>query len=263
MAIDRKQPNPMKCSDDIATFNKIKQEQRLYQFLTGIDEKFEVIRRDLLMQEKTPSVESAYAVVRREAARLQILKPTTSSEKNTSLEEVAIGLTARNRPPEQGQGWSRPETFGRRPSQRDKEDKSHLYCTHCGMKKHTKETCFKIVGYPEWWEDFKQKNRKAATVVDIPQTTSNCGDTRREEEAKPQVIYGRVAVTHGGKRREEDTSPEKSDQWIFDCGATDTMTHDPYDFNNLSIPIKTHIETASGELVTVQGEGSIVFFEKN
>ena len=53
MAIDRKQPNPMKCSDDIATSNKIKQEQKLYQFLTGIDEKFEVIKRDLLMQEKT------------------------------------------------------------------------------------------------------------------------------------------------------------------------------------------------------------------
>jgi len=88
----------MKCSDDIVTFNKIKQEQRLYQFLSGIDEKFEVIRRDLLMQEKTPSVESAYAAVRREAARLQILKPTTSSEGNTSLGEVGIDLTARNRP---------------------------------------------------------------------------------------------------------------------------------------------------------------------
>jgi len=128
------------------------------------------------------------------------------------------------------------------------------------MKKHTKETCFKIVGYPEWWEDFKQKNRKTAIVVGISQTTSNCnGETRREEEAKPQVVHGRVAVTHGGKRRKEDTSPEKSDQWIFDCAATDTMTYDPHDFNNLSTPIKTHIETASGELVAVQGEGSIVF----
>ena len=37
------------------------------------------------------------------------------------------------------------------------------------------------------------------------------------------------------------------------------MTHDPHDFNNLSTPVKTHIETASGELVVVQGEGSIVF----
>jgi len=81
------------------------------------------------------------------------------------------------------------------------------------MKKHTKETCFKIVGYPEWWKDFKQKNRKVATIVRIPQTTSNYnGDTRREEEAKLQVVHGRVAVSHGGKRREEDTSPGRSDQ---------------------------------------------------
>jgi len=40
------------------------------------------------------------------------------------------------------------------------------------------------------------------------------------------------------------------------------MTHDPHDFNNLSTPVKTHIETASGELVVVQGEGSIVFSKK-
>jgi len=64
------------------------------------------------------------------------------------------------------------------------------------------------------------------------------------------------------KKREEDTSLEKSDQWIFYCGATDTMTHDPHDFNNLSTPVKTHIETVSGELVAVQGEGSIVFSKK-
>ena len=40
------------------------------------------------------------------------------------------------------------------------------------------------------------------------------------------------------------------------------MTHDPHDFNNLSTPVKTHIETASGELVAVQGEGSIVFSKR-
>jgi len=48
------------------------------------------------MQEKTSSVEFAYAAVRREVARLQILKPTTSNEENTSLGEVEIDLTARN-----------------------------------------------------------------------------------------------------------------------------------------------------------------------
>jgi len=56
------------------------------------------------------------------------------------------------------------------------------------------------VGYSEWWENFKQKNHKAATVVGISQTTSNYnGDTRREEEPKPQLVHGRATVTHGGK----------------------------------------------------------------
>jgi len=213
MTIDRKQPNPMKCSNDIATFNKIQQEQRLYQLLIGKDENFEVIKRDLLMQEKTPLLESAYAAIRMKAARLQILKPTTSSEGNTLLGKLEIGLTARNRPPGQGHGWSCLETAGQRPSQRDKEDKSHLHSTHCEMKKQINETCFKIVGYPEWWEDSKSKNHKTATAIGIPQTTSSSGgDTRREEEAKSKVVHGRAAVTHGRKKKEKDTSLGKFDQ---------------------------------------------------
>jgi len=76
---------------------------------------------------------------------------------------------------DKGQGCSRLETVGRRPSQRHMEDKGHIHCTHYGRKKHTKETCFKIVGYPEWWKDSKPKNRKAATAT----------------------------VTHGGGKREE------------------------------------------------------------
>lgn len=51
---------------------------------------------------------------------------------------------------------------------RDKIDKSKMKCSHCGMTKHTKETCFKLVGYPEWWEDNHKppkENRGRATVA--------------------------------------------------------------------------------------------------
>ena len=64
------------------------------------------------------------------------------------------------------------------------------------------------------------------------------------------------------EKREKDTNLRKSDQWIFDCGATDTMTHDPHDFDSLFTLVKTHIETTSGELVAIQRGGSIVFSEK-
>ena len=30
-------------------------------------------------------------------------------------------------------------------------------CTHCGNMKHTKETCFKLHGYPDWWHELKAK----------------------------------------------------------------------------------------------------------
>lgn len=34
-----------------------------------------------------------------------------------------------------------------------REDKSHHKCAYCGGSWHTKEGCFKIVGYPDWWPD--------------------------------------------------------------------------------------------------------------
>ena len=36
-----------------------------------------------------------------------------------------------------------------------------MKCSHCGGSRHTKDGCFKIIGYPEWWDDLQQN--KAAT----------------------------------------------------------------------------------------------------
>lgn len=33
-------------------------------------------------------------------------------------------------------------------------------CTHCGNMKHTCETCFKLHGYPEWWNDFQARKKR-------------------------------------------------------------------------------------------------------
>ncbi|MCI35859.1 hypothetical protein A2U01_0057080, partial [Trifolium medium] len=33
-------------------------------------------------------------------------------------------------------------------------------CSHCGNKKHNIDTCFKVHGYPEWWNDMKAKKQK-------------------------------------------------------------------------------------------------------
>ena len=132
--IDRRMPNPMKCAEDITIFNTFIQKQRLFQFLAGINDTFDKERRDLLNQDPLPSVEAAYAAIRRKINRRGIM--THASSLGPGPSEIGSGLVARNR--------------SGRPSYRQEEDKSHLKCSHCGGTRHTKEGCFKLIGFPEW-----------------------------------------------------------------------------------------------------------------
>ncbi|CAH1448980.1 unnamed protein product [Lactuca virosa] len=61
--IDRIDPNPMKCPDDIKTYARIRSEQKLFQFLNALDQKYESIKREILLLEPLPSAEAAYATV--------------------------------------------------------------------------------------------------------------------------------------------------------------------------------------------------------
>ena len=53
-------------AEDITIFNTFIQKQRLFQFLAGINDTFDKEKRDLLNQDPLPTVEIAYATIRRE-----------------------------------------------------------------------------------------------------------------------------------------------------------------------------------------------------
>nr|GEW05322.1 putative Gag-polypeptide of LTR copia-type [Tanacetum cinerariifolium] len=74
--IDRIDPNPMKCLEDIKTYSKIRSEQKLFQFLNAFDRRYEPIKREILRLKPLPSAEVAYATVRKEAAHQNILGAT-------------------------------------------------------------------------------------------------------------------------------------------------------------------------------------------
>ena len=33
-------------------------------------------------------------------------------------------------------------------------------CTHCGNVRHTRDTYFKLHGYPKWWHELQAKKKK-------------------------------------------------------------------------------------------------------
>ncbi|KAL0440588.1 UNVERIFIED_CONTAM: hypothetical protein Slati_2541800 [Sesamum latifolium] len=41
-------------------------------------------------------------------------------------------------------------------------DKKSQLCSHCGRMGHTKETCFKLNGVPDWYKDSKDQKRREA-----------------------------------------------------------------------------------------------------
>ncbi|XP_076934438.1 uncharacterized protein LOC143600706 [Bidens hawaiensis] len=61
--IKRRDPNPMTCTTDIGTYNKIGSEQKLFQFLNALDQQYDTIKREILRLDPLPSSEGAYLAV--------------------------------------------------------------------------------------------------------------------------------------------------------------------------------------------------------
>lgn len=59
--IDFRRPNPMDCPVDIQKYNAFLQEDRVYTFLDGLDDRLDKIRSDVLQIQPFPTVEQAYA----------------------------------------------------------------------------------------------------------------------------------------------------------------------------------------------------------
>ncbi|XP_057529718.1 uncharacterized protein LOC130808253 [Amaranthus tricolor] len=307
--IDRRQPNPMIHAEDITIFNTFIQKQWLFQFLAGINETFDKEKRDLLNLDLLPTVDMAYATIRREISRRGIMIHASSSGKNPS--EIGSGLAVKHH---------RSNVSFRR----DMEDKAYLKCSYCGGSRHTKEGCFKLIGYPEWWEEHRQQ--KTATKAQSKQTGGKANMVTgalhitdmvtKEPTHNKEVTHGNTGEQKKGKRedgpeereREKDLeinrhtklppshsfipnttnpkprnhprpnlkpisqipknilNPQKhgllckpyySSKWIFDCGATDTMTFDPNDLLSTNKKTRTYIQTANGECVSVDQSGPV------
>jgi hypothetical protein len=144
--IDFRRPNPIEYVVDIHKYNTIIQEDRVYVFLDGLDNRLDKIRGDIMQLRPFPTVDQAYAYIRREAIRLTVM---ITDNKNISGAVLAtkglrLGLINSTSNIHNGKQKSQASTEG-------------FKCTHYGNQKHTCENCFKLHGYPDWWNDLQAK----------------------------------------------------------------------------------------------------------
>ena len=284
--IDRRMPNPMKDAEDITIYNGLVQRTRLYQFLAGVSDSLDKDRRDLLNRDPLPSVEEAYSAIRREITRRGIMS-SGQEPLSGNPSGIGAGLAAK------GKFEATTKSAAKPPNRKEESDKSHLKCTHCGGTKHTKDGCFKLIGYPDWWPDSKKRGTKAtvamaagsqSTTFAIGNRDTSTGFTAVTQTEETRGDEKRKTTDEKGKSLEElwasddywkptsiqtalaqsinsDLQPAQSGKicstWLIDCGATDTMSYDPLDFHTHTKPKKNLIQTANGGYSLVEGAGSI------
>ncbi|GJY60618.1 putative ribonuclease H-like domain-containing protein [Tanacetum coccineum] len=127
------------------------------------------------------------------------------------------------------------------------------------MSRHTTNEYFELIGYPDWWNDGHKKGNKNRGLERGKASAANtCTDQKNSTG-----LGGMVATTVN----EEDGSflmsttqnynINQKQSWIFDCGATDTMTYDLSDFATSTKPTESYIHTANGEKMNVRNGGTI------
>ncbi|CAH9093368.1 unnamed protein product, partial [Cuscuta epithymum] len=115
-------------------------EERLHQFLVGIDDElYGTVRSNLLSQDPLPNVDRAYqAFVQEETSRAAIREKTVAADVHAFA--LPMDRSAKGRV--------------------EKSDRPRPTCSHCKQKGHEVGSCFKLHGYPDWWED---RNRHKST----------------------------------------------------------------------------------------------------
>jgi hypothetical protein len=246
----------MESAKDTATLKKRIENERVYDFLAGLDSGFDQIRVQVLAQDPLPNLRSTYAFVRREELRQAAMltsPPQESSALMTIHHSPSVLVSS---------GSWKPE------------DNESLFCTHCKGTKHTRETCFKLNGYPNWF----RKKGEGSSRHKGGKTDSRAHTTTFHT---PQPQYSQAQVDHILKENAQRLSQKDAScslantsnlgyalntpnrdccesSWIIDSGSTDHMTHESSNFSSYNTyPSKRCVKTANGSSSAMSGVSSL------
>lgn len=125
-------PTITQSSPEITAFlkalNKLREAQHLFQLLNGLDEEFSSIKSLILMRTTLPSVETVCGILQQEEAQRKILKPHKEEAKVSAMYS--------------------------------KEGNAGALCTACGSRGHPAEKCWRVIGYPKWHPQHKNRCKK-------------------------------------------------------------------------------------------------------
>ena len=241
------------------------QRKKLMQFLMYLNDEYEAIREQILLIDPLPTVNKAYSTIQRVERQRQVTHTTMVSR------EVAA-CTNRASLGEIGELETVNALVAKGKVRKDlRKSKVPKFCDHCQKSSHEKDQCFKLIGYPEWYDDLKGRKKVGRPRLAANVTSSSDGqETPLEDDfgtTKPQfdthflqaLAQEMVKFTKGksvnfdakegvfanfaGKNNFTGLSSiccgvrhfGQVDTWIVDTGASDHMSHNLTLFDKLEL----------------------------
>ncbi|OMO60730.1 Reverse transcriptase, RNA-dependent DNA polymerase [Corchorus capsularis] len=196
-----------------------REKEKVHQFLMGLNEKYNVVRSQILNTDPLHSLSRAYALVAQEE-RQQLV----AASRLPSVEGAAFMTNNANK-----------SNFNRKPA--SNRDLSKLFCEHCKKTRHTKDSCFELLGYPEWWDKGKKPSKtKAANTAQHMETASgnnNVPINGLTSEQYAQLIsmlnLDKIQIPTANFAGKTTSLSNTAIEWILDSAphTTTMMTHTP------------------------------------
>ncbi|CAM8949458.1 unnamed protein product [Rhodiola kirilowii] len=270
-----------------------KKEDRVVQFLMGLNECYSMIRSHVFAMIRVPEMDIVFEMATREESQ-------RNATKTRYVESSALYGRNMNNNYQGGQG-NYSNTQGNNTLQTDQnsenqmrqmsagrggfnKNKPRLFCTHCQMTGHLKEDCYKLVGYPPGHKLFKSSNnyktgngrRSTANNVtsneDVETVSNKSANNFTTEQLNqilamikagggsqsgPSMDMAGTAFSFASGTTCSRASFTNADCWIVDSGATCHFTYKPELLSELHDLERKHgIILPNGETVCVQQSGT-------
>ncbi|KAL8108328.1 hypothetical protein AgCh_024692 [Apium graveolens] len=153
---------------------KFHQDQRVIQFLMGLNETYAIMRGSILMSSPLPNISQVYSLLLQEESQREI-----HSNGQFVVDSASLHVNASK--------FQNASSFSSSQKKVNFDSKKSLHCNYCKKPGHTIDKCYKIHGFPPDFK-FTKTKRLAAQVVDTTDSPTH----------NSQVTGNSAPTTHSG-----------------------------------------------------------------